>query len=363
MLCAVILQMVQGCVQLPPADADPRTVVQAYGHAVKSADYFWAKCLDRLPAARAHKVETDLDFAAVCAGLVQDLLTAVLLPQWPAASTLLLRLAAALNSQKGLQHQDPAVRQMCLDLLGKMLAHLHGAEVALKGDADWLADVAATNEFDDVATAAPQLLLTYLADRQRSGTSSAAAARRFWLVRLLCEEAAGVLPRDSQSEVPHEAEEQVRGMVLAARKKAEQLEVLTYDTGLDPKDACRLMRTAVHTDFDRAAPAMLSWLLEMMDPRGQAPGTRSKAVKALADVVAVNKEVLNLATVQASVDRSLHDDSISVREAALGLLGRHMAADPELTLRLLDTVITAVEGTTRCLLHTLTPDCPSFILD
>jgi cohesin loading factor subunit SCC2 len=46
---------------------------------------------------------------------------------------------------------------------------------------------------------------------------------------------------------------------------------------------------------------------------------------------------------QAGVDRSLQDESVSVREASLDLLGRHIRRDPALALAFFDLVRRATE--------------------
>lgn len=342
---AAVLQMVQGCAQLPSADASAKEVVAAFGPAVKAADYFWTQCLDRLQTARTQKAETDQDFTALLQGIVTDLLAAAGLPEWPAATTLLLRLATTINSQRGLQHTDPVVRQACVDLLGRLLATVHAGEAAVREEQEWLDGMAEDNGYSDATHAAQELLLKYLSDRQHNASAAAALARRFWLVRGLSEGAAAVVGAqvDGDGEESAEHAEQVQASLVETRKKAEELDVMVYHTGIDAADACKLMRQAVHAAFSRASPAMLSWLLEMLDPRLQGPTTRAKAVKALADLAAADPAVLGMPGVQAAVERSLGDESISVREASLALLGRHMVGDPELALSLINTVIKAVD--------------------
>jgi cohesin loading factor subunit SCC2 len=340
---AAVLQMIQGCAELPSQDASTTDIVGAFGPPVKAADYFWAQCLDRLPMARTHKAETDHDFTALLQGVVNDLLVASALPEWPAAGTLLLRLAATINSQRGLQHTDPIVRQVCVDLLGRLLATVHTSEAAARDDVEWLEGVACDNGFEDATQAAQELLLKYLSDRHHASSTSASISRRFWLVRALSESAAAAMHGRTDEESNEEDKEQVQAALLESRKKLDELDAMVYDTGVDASDAARLMQQSLGAAFGRAAPAMLSWLLEMLDSRAQAPTTRAKAVKALADLAAADPAVLGMSAVQAAVERSLGDDSISVREASLNLLGRHMSGDPELALSLLDTVIKAVD--------------------
>lgn len=88
----------------------------------------------RLPAARAAKAETDLDFRALLLSIVKDLLAVAHQPAWPAAAFLLLRLAAMLAGERGLRHGDAHVRQYCVDLLASLAAALYRDEAAVAAD-------------------------------------------------------------------------------------------------------------------------------------------------------------------------------------------------------------------------------------
>lgn len=56
------------------------------------------------------KMEMDADFSCVFSGIVQDLLELSPSIHWPAASTILIRLVSAINSESGLQHPGTASR-------------------------------------------------------------------------------------------------------------------------------------------------------------------------------------------------------------------------------------------------------------
>lgn len=71
-----------------------------------------------------------------------DLLQVQGLPTWPAASTLLLRCMHTLGSSMGMQHSDASVRQISIDLVGSIAAHLHRCNLAAEADQEWLAQMA-----------------------------------------------------------------------------------------------------------------------------------------------------------------------------------------------------------------------------
>lgn len=128
----------------------------------------------------------------------------------------------------------------------------------------------------------------------------------------------------------------------AAERCPAQVDTLVYDSGLEAGDAARLAAALAHASLGKAQAGVLTWLLEAMDPTKQlAPTTRAKAVKALGDVVAADTRVLAAPAVQAAVEGALQDEAVSVREAAVALLGRHIGNDRDLALRLFNTLARA----------------------
>lgn len=74
-----------------------------------------------------------------------DLLACHCMPEWPAASTLLLRLTNALAGPLGLQHTEHSPRQVSTDLLGLLLAELWRQAGTVEGDATWVRDTLAAH--------------------------------------------------------------------------------------------------------------------------------------------------------------------------------------------------------------------------
>jgi cohesin loading factor subunit SCC2 len=68
---------------------------------------------------------------------------------------------------------------------------------------------------------------------------------------------------------------------------------------------------------------------------------RAKAVKALAGVVEVDTNVLHYAAVRGCLQTALLDESISVREAAIELLGRYLTTNPALAEEFFDVIASA----------------------
>ncbi|CAL2258838.1 unnamed protein product [Prunus armeniaca] len=67
------------------------------------------------------------------------------------------------------------------------------------------------------------------------------------------------------------------------------------------------------------------------------PVIRAKALRAVSIIVEADLQVLGDKRVQSAVERKFCDSAISVREAALELVGRHIASHPDVAERVKDT--------------------------
>ena len=331
MFTAALLLIIQSSVDLPDMDSPPDSLPQCYASSARYGDYFWNRCFERL----GKKSEGDPDIKIVMEMVLQDLIAVQHSPEWPAASVLLLRFMAAINAPRGMQHSDAAVRQASVDLLGGVTAQMHADELLADDDEQWLSETAIENGFHDGSEAARSLLLRYLADASRAVDSNLAKARTFMLTKALAEEATELKRVEA-------SEEEMHDLLFKYRQQREELDTFTFADGLSHRDASRLMRASNRNTFGKARFSLLQWLLEASDPKLQfAPTTRAKAIKALGEVVQANTRLLEAPTVHAAVDRALGDESISVREAAVALLGKHIQGNTELTLHLFPTLVKA----------------------
>lgn len=66
------------------------------------------------------------------------MLVLVGMPEWPAASTILMSWIHVLIGEKGLASPDVSLRQTCLDLLGLIAATLCSQHISCKQDTGWL---------------------------------------------------------------------------------------------------------------------------------------------------------------------------------------------------------------------------------
>ena len=390
-LSALVLEMVQRCAVIPTV-ASSQEIQAPYSLCIATADRFWELCMDRLGSAKTMRSETDADFTCVMTGIIQDLLNVSDSRYWTCGSTILIRLVSQVNGPAGLLHADSAIRQACVDVCGRILAHLHRDSVLLNESSELLQGILDdTERHDTIAEAAPYLVLESLTKLAAvSGARSicfdghyspvSASSARFALLRriyrdLVKLEAANEDDERLQGEIAEllwAAHDEFSGCCEhvkasgasdAPRKPGprgahEGGTTRPGSTGreLDPSQPqCRdlvalseeelslLMKVMIHEEFLSAAPVMLAWVVEILECKQQSPSTRSKAVKALGDIVAVDKRLLDAPSLLTAIEHALQDDSISVREAALVLVGKHMVQDPALAVRLVHVVIRASE--------------------
>ncbi|DBA96220.1 TPA: hypothetical protein ACH3X3_002417 [Trebouxia sp. C0006] len=342
---AMLVQMIQACVQLPVSsgqdDSNEVTDLRdCFAPAVAHSDMFWHGCFDRFPSAKAQKSDSDLDVKQLVEQIILDLLRIQNLPAWPAAGTVLIRCINALGGPKGLQHPDASVRQISVDLLGLIAAQLYKDALTAEDNQAWLVQFAASDGEDAGSEAhmvAQHLLLDFLADRhQQKDTALSLSARTFLTCRLFADEltslrAAAALTQQQQAQ-----------LLVKYHNTSEQLEKgLVCD--LNAGEAARLSAALVQQGpLGTGRKGLLTWLIGAADNTKQVATTRAKAIKALGSVAETDPRLLASSAVQKGVNKALQDDAVSVREAAVDLLGKHISSSQDLALVYFDVLATAV---------------------
>lgn len=91
-----------------------------------------------------------------------------------------------------------------------------------------------------------------------------------------------------------------------------------------------------HSSFSRGFDTILGMLLVSL--RENSPVIRAKALRAVSIIVEADPDVLRDKRVQLAVEGRFCDSAISVREAALELVGRHIASHPDVGLQYFEKV-------------------------
>ncbi|KAL9157838.1 hypothetical protein ABFS82_08G029700 [Erythranthe guttata] len=98
-----------------------------------------------------------------------------------------------------------------------------------------------------------------------------------------------------------------------------------------------------NSSFARGFDKILQVLLASL--RENSPGIRAKAMRAVSIIVEADPEVLGDKLVQTAVEGRFCDSAISVREAALELVGRHIASHPDVGLKYFEKVAERIKDT------------------
>eukprot|EP00257_Ricinus_communis_P019908 XP_015579021.1 sister chromatid cohesion protein SCC2 [Ricinus communis] len=111
------------------------------------------------------------------------------------------------------------------------------------------------------------------------------------------------------------------------------------------KDSVKRITLALgqNSSFSRGFDKILHMLLASL--RENSPVIRAKALRAVSIIVETDPEVLRDKRVQLAVEGRFCDSAISVREAALELVGRHIASHPDVGLQYFEKVAERMKDT------------------
>ncbi|XP_074301970.1 sister chromatid cohesion protein SCC2-like isoform X1 [Silene latifolia] len=98
-----------------------------------------------------------------------------------------------------------------------------------------------------------------------------------------------------------------------------------------------------HNSFSRGFDTILAMLLVSL--RENSPVIRAKALRSVSIIVEADPDVLRDKRVQSAVEGRFCDSAISVREAALELVGRHIASHPDVGVQYFDKVAERIKDT------------------
>ena len=270
--------------------------------------------------ARAAQKKDGAEFRTVLKEVTDDLLAALFQPEWPAAEVvvhaLVPRLFAALKPE-----QAPATQALALELLGLIAAALRRHQVTAKADA--------AQDAPDATAGRDALWAFAEIDDAGDGDAGLRTARDFWLGQWATDEAA--------------ADDSAAAAALLQRYMDLGAAVPAAPDRADAKRAAYALaevRPLARRGYAAIERAILDALTNSTIPRMRAGG-----LKALRDIVREDAAVLGLRSVRAALAARLSDRQISVREAALELVGQFVMKQPEITEHYYETI-------TRCLSDT-----------
>ncbi|BES94983.1 unnamed protein product [Nesidiocoris tenuis] len=428
MLTALVLQLVQCMIQIPPdltlksqsTAVDPDIVIVGKFKTARSTAsnflyIFLAKCSSK---------SEEIDYRPLFENFVQDLLTTVNKPEWPAAELMLSVLGNLLVNNFVNKSLEMPLRVASLDYLGVVAARLRKdavtshlkvstidqiikeikLEEARDDDGSLKGSIKPVKDEDERTQFLQKVLLDYL-DIRGQTEPVLMHARHFYIAQWYQDvskqtttpQTTPKKPKkakkkrgrkvdsseedDTESEVEETAEEEnpVANLKINDSKKHFLLsKISTSSEGSEGKTT-----SILQTFIDYPSAELITRYLASKRPFSQSFNVylkhilkvltetsvliRTKAMKCLTSIVEVDPSVLGLKEMQLGVKHSFLDHSTSVREAAVDLVGKFILSRPELIPKYYDMLSarildTGVSVRKRVIkiLKDVCVDCPTF---
>ncbi|TRY98298.1 hypothetical protein DNTS_032801 [Danionella cerebrum] len=368
MVSALVLQLIQ-CVVHLPADRDSEDdlkkidddvfITNSYETARRTAQNFLSVFLKKCGSKQGEE-----DYRPLFENFVQDLLSTVNKPDWPASELLLSLLGRLLVHQFSNKQTEMALRVASLDYLGTVAARLRKDSVTSRMDQKAIDRIVRESSEGDETQRLQKALLDYM-DENAETDPALTFARKFYIAQWFRDcttETEKAMKSQNQKDedsdgTQHAKELQATGDIMQraeTRKKflhsvvksvPNQFTTLRMNSDtVDYDDACLIVRYLASTrPFSQSFDIYLTQILRVLGE--SAIAVRTKAMKCLSEVVAVDPSILARSDMQRGVHGRLMDNSTSVREAAVELLGRFVLSRPQLTEQYYDMLIERILDT------------------
>ncbi|WVQ94119.1 hypothetical protein IAU59_001197 [Kwoniella sp. CBS 9459] len=316
--------------------------------ALRSARIVAGYLVQKSTSTKATKTSHDSDFKAILDLFINDLMTVLYRPEWPAASiyiTVFSRIMISSLEDSKVGPEVTAAKGIALDYLGDIAAKLKGLglEMAGEGKGATLDEIIANADMSGLKNLcqAQQSIQTFLSSAAREDASLSSArdmASIVWAQELQAAIKKSILVVEKlQAEKDEEAQEtSQRLQAIGTTLKNTLHNVWMGDVGLfeinDPKQGEVATQASIAASRGRplqsAVDPILFALLGVMD--NPAVGLRSKALRGIGAVLIVDPEVLGSPQIQQALEDRLADPSPAVRDAAVELIGKYIVQRPKL---------------------------------
>ncbi|VVC44793.1 Hypothetical protein CINCED_3A008325 [Cinara cedri] len=425
MLSALVLQLIQCMVVLPAnlveksMNLDPDTLVISKFKAARSTassflHVFLSKCSSK---------SEEIDYRPIFENFIQDLLTTVNKPEWPASELMLSVLGRLLVANFVNKNLEMSLRVASLDYLGVVAARLRKDSVTsqlrlktidaiildirteeLKEEDGSLTEEVPEVQDDEERTEFLQrVLLDYLAIKSLT-EPALRHARHFYLAQWYQDNNDAIKTSDSlskrkkanntrkkygsddeddgeSSDSGKENESRIdeNKAVVNARVCEQRKEYLLTKINPYNNETSQVMQTYVDYDsaelvarylaskrpFSQSFDTYLKHIIKVLTETSV--NIRTKAMKCLTMIVEVDPGVLGLKEMQLGVSHSFLDHSTSVREAAVDLVGKFVLSRPELidkyydllSARILDTGVSVRKRVIK-IMKDICIECPDY---
>ncbi|KAM4527458.1 nipped-B-like protein B isoform 2-T4 [Odontesthes bonariensis] len=367
MVSALVLQLIQ-CVVHFKSDKEAEgehnkkvdkdaLVTNSYETAMRTAQNFLSVFLKKCGSKQGEE-----DYRPLFENFVHDLLSTVNRPEWPAAELLLSLLGRLLVHQFSNKQTEMALRVASLDYLGTVASRLRKDAVSNKMDQRTIDRILKETPGSNETQQLQKALLEFL-DGNVNTDPALVFARNFYIAQWLrdttteadkaiksqneYDEDSGHLHSkivDSTEEIMQRAELQKKFLRKVIKTSSNFSYPRMNSDTVDYEDSCLIVRyLASMRPFAQSFDIYLSQILRVLGE--SAIAVRTKAMKCLSEVVAVDPSILARLDMQRGVHCRLMDNSTSVREAAVELLGRFVLSRPELIEQYYDMLIERILDT------------------
>ncbi|CAM0905131.1 unnamed protein product [Alopecurus aequalis] len=427
MITALLVHLVQFSANVPDslkgtvnwstiidASVDTSYPIKCHEAATEACCLFWTNVLQRFTTAKSQDMS---EAKGIIENLVQDLLTVLNLPEYPAAAPILEVLCVLLLQNAGLKSKDTSARCFAIDLLGGIASRLKRDSVICSKEKLWI-----LQELTDADNGSSEVLKNkccvclggrgvnmacdtcgrcFHSDCMGAGSQENLQPDSVCLL-CFCKQQLSVLQsyyelqnkeKSKRTSTSHRKKtatpdevtvvDTVQQILLNYLQEAgpqddgnlfsrwfylcmwykedqhSQEKIIYYLSRLKSKEILRDSGTGLvlsrdwakkiclalgqKNSFSRGFDKILSLLLASL--RENSPVIRAKALRAVSSIVEADPEVLGDKRVQSAVEGRFCDSAISVREAALELVGRHIASHPDVGLKYIEKVAERIKDT------------------
>ncbi|KAF9119017.1 Sister chromatid cohesion protein 2, partial [Mortierella sp. 14UC] len=355
---ALLMQLVQTCAESPLVVEPPADFLHLHHSAQKlearkvlddlkriteeakaSAGYIFNVLLSR--SMKGTKSSVEADYRTVLDTLVADLLTVLGQPEWPSAGLYLLIFSKAMARYLDDAKADTAVKTLAVDTLGSIAAKIKTISNRIAADTSEQAKASSDDDqrpfYGDLSTETSMADLSYLQANydvvveylgsNEMNDNATKAAKNTWIgqwLAVICSAATKDYNDRTWGEnqwnalatemlklwkVFNSQESHPKSIIPLARKSVSQ------------SGAYLTSRQQLFLSFDM----MLSRILMTLE--GGAITLRAKSLRALSLIVTGDYAVLSQMNVRRTIALRLQDQSPSVRDAAIELVGKYMLQD------------------------------------
>ncbi|XP_024859838.1 nipped-B-like protein B isoform X2 [Kryptolebias marmoratus] len=369
MVSALVLQLIQCVVNFPfekendeerskKVDKDV-LITNSYETAMRTAQNFLSVFLKKCGSKQGEE-----DYRPLFENFVHDLLFAVNKPEWPAAELLLSLLGRLLVHQFSNKQTEMALRVASLDYLGTVASRLRKDALSSKMDQRAIDRILKETPGSDEVQQLQKALLDFV-DGNINTDPALLFARNFYIAQWYRDNTVEVEKalkfqnendEDTKGRLHYKNVDTTEEVAQTAEARKKFLRKIIRNTPLnfssvrvncdtvDYEDSCLIVRyLASMRPFAQSFDIYLSQILRVLGE--SAIAVRTKAMKSLSEVVAVDPSILARLDMQRGVHCRLMDNSTSVREAAVELLGRFVLSRPELIEQYYDMLIERILDT------------------